>query len=112
MKIKPLDMFFVVKHGKIHQAIITEVTSTLGLPKGDNPKENNNSQRIYYSVKNGSHKDGTPRFNYEFLNKNDILFTSYLKALRFLKENVVYLSKSDVENLVNQQDKEGVELPF
>ena len=48
MKIKPLDMFFVVKHGKIHQAIITEVTSTLGLPKGDNPKENNNSKDILF----------------------------------------------------------------
>jgi len=110
MKFKPTDKFFIVKRGKVHQAVVIEVTETKGMPKklGTNNFETTN--RVYYAIMN-SVTDGKPNFSRHHLSKHDVIFSSYLKAIRFLKENVVYLHDSDIETLINEE-RNIEELPF
>lgn len=108
MKFKPTDKFFIVKSGKIHQAVVIEVTETIGLPTKVGSSNYEKKRNVYYAILEEK-IDGTPLFTRYFLSKNDVIFSSYLKAVRFLKENVVYLQASDVQDFINQ---ERDELPF
>jgi len=111
MKFKPTDKFYIVKNGKIQQAIITEVTDRLGMPTKSNKKDYKVSNKIYYAVKSRFQDDGKTIFSRHLLEKNDNIFKSHLKALRFLKENIVYLHDSDVKDLISEE-RELSELPF
>ncbi len=112
MKFKPTDKFYIVKNGKIQQAIVTEVTDRLGMPTKSNKKDYKVSNKVYYAVKVAvQDENGKAMFSRHLLEKNDIIFKSHLKALRFLKENVVYLHDSDVKDLINYEREDSV-LPF
>ncbi len=110
MKFKPTDKFFIVKSGKIHQAVVIEVTETIGLPTKVGSSNYEKERRVHYAILE-TKIDGKALFTSYFLSKNDVIFSSYLKAVRFLKENVVYLQASDVQDFINQE-RERDELPF